>query len=184
MSTQLTSCLGRFSYFYGLKPRKNSEDGTESYGTAFLFSKSETVFKAQLDKAYEDAKEEGKLTKWGGKIPPNIRPIVKDGDKDYPDDPTYKGMWYINANAKITKPPGIVDRNRMPLYDDSQAYSGMYGRISISVYPFKVPSNQGVGIGFRGAQKWRDGEPLGSVFVADREFADDIIELDDPGSLD
>ena len=175
MGFKVVTGIGRFSYAYVFEPRKNDK-GELTYSTAFIWPKSDTKTTDDVRKAIAAAKEEGKATKWGGKIP-DMREPLKDGDIKHPDDPAYKDSWFINANAKEDRAPGVVDKNRNPIIDKSQFYSGCYGRMSVNFYPFNVGTNKGIGIGLSGVQKLRDGEPLGSVFSADVDFGDDIDVL-------
>ena len=108
------------------------------------------------------------MTKWGGKIPPNLKLPLRDGDIDRPDDPNYTNAYFVNANSN--ERPGVVDRRRVPITDPLEVYSGCYVRASITFYPFNTNGNRGIAAGLGNIQKLRDGEPLGGKANAAEEF--------------
>lgn len=57
-----------------------------------------------------------------------------------------------------------------PIIDRSEIYSGVYARVSISLYAFSVNGNKGVACGLGNIQKIRDGEPLGGHTNASNDF--------------
>ena len=71
-----------------------------------------------IHKAVKDAKEDGKVRKWGGKIPPNLKLPLRDGDIDRPDDETYQNHFFLNATSKDA--PQVVDRLVQPIMDRQQ----------------------------------------------------------------
>ena len=77
----------------------------------------------------EAAKQES-LSKWGGKIPPNLKLPLRDGDIDRPEDEAYKGCYFFNANSR--QAPQVVDKQVQPILDQTEVYSGCYGRISVN----------------------------------------------------
>ena len=124
-------------------------------------------------KAVEEAKQEG-LPKFGGKIPANLKTPLRDGDIDRPDDPNYANSYFINTNSKNA--PQIVDSRLQPIIERSELYSGCWGKISVTFFPFNVNGNRGIAAGLGNAQKIRDGEPLGGFSRAEDDFE---IEEDD-----
>ena len=75
---------------------------------------------------------------------------------------------FLNANSK--QAPQIVDRQVQPILDQSEVYSGCYGRVSITFYAYNSNGNKGIAAGLGNVQKLRDGEPLGSRANAKDEF--------------
>ena len=61
------------------------------------------------------------LSKWGGKIPPNLKLPLRDGDIERPDDEAYAGCYFLNANSR--QAPQVVDRKVQPILDQSEVYS-------------------------------------------------------------
>ena len=48
-----------------------------------------------------------------------------------------------------------------PIINQSEVYSGMYGRVNITFYPYMFGGKKGIGCGLGPVQKLRDGEALG-----------------------
>ncbi|MPM96092.1 hypothetical protein SDC9_143249 [bioreactor metagenome] len=161
----------RFSYANVWEP-KSINGGDEKYSVSLIISKDDTKTINEIKAAIEAAKQEGK-TKFGGKIPANLKLPLRDGDIDRPDDEAYKNSYFINANSKDK--PQIVDKNVKPILDQSEVYSGCYGRASISVYAFNTNGNKGIACGLGNLQKLADGEPLSGRSRAEDDFtsADD-----------
>lgn len=163
----------RFSYAHIFEP--DSINGSEpKYSVSCIIDKNDTETIAKIKKAVETAKEEGK-GKWGGKIPTNLKLPLRDGDIDRPDDEAYAGSYFLNANSRQV--PQVVDNRVQPILDQSEVYSGCYGRVSVTFYAYNSNGNKGVAAGLGNVQKLRDGEPLGSRVNAADEF--DAVEAED-----
>ncbi len=163
----------RFSYAHIFEP--DSINGSEpKYSVSCIIDKNDTETIAKIKKAVETAKEEGK-GKWGGKIPANLKLPLRDGDIDRPDDEAYVGSYFLNANSR--QAPQVVDNRVQPILDQSEVYSGCYGRVSVTFYAYNSNGNKGVAAGLGNVQKLRDGEPLGSRVNAADEF--DAVEAED-----
>ena len=141
--------------------------GDEKYSVSLIIPKSDTTTIKEIQKAIEQAKQDGKA-KFGGKIPANLKLPLRDGDIERPDDEAYADSYFINATSKDK--PQIVDKNIQPVLDRSEIYSGCYARVSISVYPFNTNGNRGIGCGLGNIQKIADGEPLGGRTRAEDDF--------------
>ncbi|WP_426292029.1 DUF2815 family protein [Dyadobacter endophyticus] len=170
MSTKVVTGLVRFSYANVFEPRANDE-GKLSYSCSLIIPKSDTATISAIRKAIAAAKEQGKSSKWDGVIPPTMRDTLRDGDLERPNDPAYKGAYFINANANADRRPNVVDANVQPILDRNDFKSGDYGRASLNFFPFKAKGNKGVGVGLNSVQKLKDGEPLGSVSRPEEDFA-------------
>jgi hypothetical protein len=157
----------RFSYANVWEP-KSINDGDEKYSVSLIIPKSDTKTIAEIKAAIEAAKQEGKA-KFGGKIPANLKLPLRDGDVDRPDDEAYKKSYFVNANSKDK--PQIVDKNVKPILDQSEVYSGCYGRASITFYAFNQNGNKGVACGLGNLQKLADGEPLSGRSRAEYDFS-------------
>ena len=75
--------------------------------------------------------------------------------------PECKGHWVFTASAKADYPPEIVDKMGNPIINQSEVYSGMYGRVNVSFYPYAFGGKKGIGCGLGPVQKLRDGDSLG-----------------------
>ena len=163
----------RFSYAHIFEP--NAINGSEpKYSISLIIDKQDKDTVAKIKKAVELAKEEGK-GKWGGKIPANLKLPLRDGDVDRPDDEAYAGSYFVNANSR--QAPQVVDRQVQPIIDQSEVYSGCYGRVSVTFYAYNSNGNKGIAAGLGNVQRLRDGEPLGSRANAKDEF--DAVDADD-----
>jgi hypothetical protein len=147
----------RFSYANVWEP-KSINGGDEKYSVSILIPKSDKKTIAAINAAIEEAKEAGK-EKWNGKIPPNLKLPLRDGDIDREDDPVYAGHYFINANSN--QQPGIVDKKVQPILNQSEFYSGCYGKAAVTFYAFNANGNRGIACGLQNLQKLRDGEALG-----------------------
>lgn len=163
----------RLSYAHIWEP--DSVNGSEpKYSVSCIIDKGDKDTISKIQKAIELAKEEGK-GKWGGKIPANLKTPLRDGDIDRPEDEAYAGCMFLNANSR--QAPQVVDKKVQPVLDQSEVYSGCYGRVSVTFYAYNSNGNKGVAAGLGNVQKLKDGEPLGSRVNAKDEF--DAVEAED-----
>ena len=153
--------------------------GDEKYSVSCLIPKSDKKTLARIQKAVEAAKEDGKTRKWGGKIPPNLKLPLRDGDIDRPDDENYEECYFLNASSKDA--PQVVDRKVNPVLDPMMVYSGCYCNVSVNFYAFNANGNRGVAAGLGNIQFVRDGERLSGKASADADF--DALEDDDEDVL-
>ena len=153
--------------------------GDEKYSVSCLIPKSDKKTIARIQKAVEAAKEDGKTRKWGGKIPPNLKLPLRDGDIDRPDDENYEDCFFLNASSKDA--PQVVDRKVNPVLDPMMVYSGCYCNVSVNFYAFNANGNRGVAAGLGNIQFVRDGERLSGKASADADF--DALEEDDEDVL-
>jgi hypothetical protein len=157
----------RASYESLLQP-KQSLNGNMEYSCSILIPKTDKKTVADIEAAIDAAKAKAKNEKWGGKIPPNCKSPMRDGDTDRPNDDAYKGHWFINAKSR--NKPNVVDQDVRPIIDRTQVYSGGYFRFALSLYGYNVNGNIGVAAGLENAQKLRDGDPLGGSTSAESDF--------------
>ena len=153
--------------------------GDEKYSVSCLIPKSDKKTIARIQKAVEAAKEDGKTRKWGGKIPPNLKLPLRDGDIDRPDDENYEDCFFLNASSKDA--PQVVDRKVNPVLDPMMVYSGCYCNVSVNFYAFNANGNRGVAAGLGNIQFVCDGERLSGKASADADF--DALEDDDEDVL-
>ena len=153
--------------------------GDEKYSVSCLIPKSDKKTLARIQKAVEAAKEDGKTRKWSGKIPPNLKLPLRDGDIDRPDDENYEDCYFLNASSKDA--PQVVDRKVNPVLDPMMVYSGCYCNVSVNFYAFNANGNRGVAAGLGNIQFVRDGERLSGKASADADF--DALEDDEEDVL-
>lgn len=156
--------------------------GDEKYSVSCLIPKSDKKTLMKIHKAVEAAKEDGKVRKWNGKIPPNLKLPLRDGDIDRPDDENYADAFFVNATSKDA--PQVVDRRVQPITDPMQVYSGCFCNVSVNFYPFNANGNRGVAAGLSNIQFVKDGERLSGRASADSEFEEMEDDEDVLGGMD
>lgn len=160
----------RLSYAHVWQPA--SINGSDpKYSVSLIIPKDDAGTLDRIEKAVKAAQELGRTDKWGGTIPKKLKLPLRDGDEER-DDEAYQGCMFVNANSNTA--PQIIDRNRNPILDESEVYSGCYARVSLTFYPFDSNGNRGVACGLGNIQKLADGEPLGGRTRAEDDFADDF----------
>lgn len=166
----------RFSYLHCWEP--DSVNGSEpKYSVSAIIPKSDTKTVNAIKVAIEQAKKDS-VSKWGGKVPGNLKLPLRDGDIDRPDDEAYAGCYFFNANSR--QAPQVVDSKVQPILDQSEVYSGCYGKISVTFYGYNSNGNRGIAAGLGNIQKLKDGESLGGRTSA----ADDFQTEDEDDFLD
>ena len=156
---------------------KSINGSEEKYSVSCIIPKSDKKTIAKIKAAVEAAKEQGKSKKWGGKLPPNLKLPLRDGDIDRPDDEAYADAMFVNANSKDA--PQIVDRKVQPIIDPMECGSGDYCNVSVNFYAYNANGNRGVAAGLGNIQKIKDGERLAGKASASADFTE--VEGDDDG---
>lgn len=154
----------RFSYLHCWEP-DSVNGGDPKYSVSAIIPKSDTKTVNAIKAAIEQAKKDS-VSKWGGKVPANLKLPLRDGDIDRPDDEAYAGCYFFNANSR--QAPQVVDSKVQPILDQSEVYSGCYGKISVTFYGYNSNGNRGIAAGLGNIQKLKDGESLcGRTSAAD-----------------
>ncbi|MBU3145623.1 DUF2815 family protein [Clostridium sp. CF012] len=157
----------RFSYANVWEPK--SINGSEpKYSVSIIIPKTDVETLRKINAAIVDAKKEA-TSKLGAGIPYNFKTPLHDGDVDRPDDDVYAGSYFINANSNIK--PGIVNKSVQAIVDQSEFYSGCYGRASLVFYAYSAEENNGIACGLQNLQKLEEGEMLGNHSSAEEDFA-------------
>lgn len=165
----------RFSYANVFAVRKNEDGSDGKYSVCLLIPKTDVQAKKLIDAAVEAAKQAGIPSKWGGKLPSaaKLHLPLRDGDAENPDDPTYEGMWFMNASS--TQKPGVrvLENGVMnEALDSDDFYSGCWGAVVVNFFPYNVSGNVGVAAGLNNLIKTRDDERFGGGRSADADFGD------------
>jgi hypothetical protein len=180
--TKVVTGVVRLSYAHLFEP-KSINGSDPKYSVSLIIPKDDKHMIKVIQQAIDNAKEMGK-SKWGGKIPANLKLPLRDGDEDRPEDEAYENSYFINANSE--RAPQVVGTGKdratgkaIPLGPD-EVYSGCYARASINFYPFNVNGNKGVACSLISIQKIDDGEPLAGVASAPEEdFEFDEVDSED-----
>lgn len=163
----------RLSYLNLFQPRAQKTGQDPKYSATVLVPKSNLEAKAAIDAALAVAMEMGVNKCWNGVRPPQPAICVHDGDGPRPSDgqpfgDECKGCWVFVASSK--QQPFVVDANVQPIIQQADVYSGMYGRVNVSFFPYNSSGKKGIGCGLNGVQKLRDGEPLSGRISAEEAF--------------
>lgn len=169
--TNVTTGEVRLSYAHLFKPYAAMQGQEEKYSVTVLVPKTDTATMARIQAAIDAAKQKGIADKWNGQCPPIVPTPVYDGDGTRPSDgmpfgAECKGHWVFTTSAKADYPPEVVDAMGNPIINQSEVYSGMYGRVNVTFYPYAFGGKKGIGCGLGPVQKLRDGEPLGGGHVS------------------
>ena len=170
----------RFSYVHVFKAHAHKEGDDPKFSVSIIIPKKDKATIAKINEAVEVAIKEGiskfspkiqKLIQEGRPLPASFKMPLRDGDEEKEDNEEYADAMFIGCTSK--RKPGIVDGSLDDLYDETEFYSGCYGRASVNFYAFNV-KNQGIACGLNNLQKLEDGENLGgSAVSAADDFGDD-----------
>lgn len=179
MATKVVTGLVRFSYVNIFRSRSFGEGQDAKYSICLLIPKKDKETLKKIVAAIQEATDEGISSKWGGKLPKNLKSPLRDGDDERADEaPEYEGMYFINANS--SQKPGIVDKDLNEILDPDEVYSGCWGRASINFFAYDSIGNKGIGAGLNNIQKVKDGEHLGAARAsAEDDFGDGFKNVDD-----
>lgn len=177
--TKVVTGKVRLSYAHLFEPYASDPDDEKKYSVTILIPKTDKGTLAKIKAAQDAARENGKTSKWDGRIPSNLSTTLHDGDEeaDLEKNPEYKGMMYMAMSSK--QRPGIVDENVNPIMDPTEVYSGCYARVSIRAFPYNAKGKKGISFGLNNVQKLADGEPLGGRSRAEDDF--DAVGGDEDG---
>lgn len=192
VTKDVTTGIGTLSFPNIMKPHKNDK-GEDVYDLQFIFPKTDKETARALLRAIKTVGE----SRWGANWK-SVRSPLRDGDKEAnqftEDGKTTKGKKYPERlgcyfiNAKSTRPVAVVDRQRVPITNESDIYGGCKVKVSLQFYAYNSNGNQGIGAGINGVQKIADGEPFGagapaveSMFdlLDEDDIDDEDIDLDD-----
>ncbi len=171
-ATIVTTGQVRLSYVHLFQPHANKPGQEPKYSTTILIPKSDTATMQRIYAAINAAIQKGVSTTWKGARPPQPKTPIWDGDgvrqSGEAFGPECKGHWVITASSKQQQ--AIVDVNMNPIINQSEVYSGVYGRVNINFFAFDNSGNRGIGAGLGPVQKLADGEPLGGRVSAEQAF--------------
>ena len=151
--------MARTSFQALLEPKPNRFDPTKEpkYECTFIIKlkdvDSVNAVKAAILCAYKKGKaKHGNAWKPSeGKIP------LRYGEDNHENRTEFEDSVYFTARDAIK--PMVVDRNKQPITDHEQIYSGCYGYAVVEFYPYKS-GNGGISCSLQGFMKIADGENL------------------------
>lgn len=165
----------RLVYIRGLK-EKSAPVGSDRlrYNCNVLVDKGDTITLKELERAFNEAKEDGKTRLWKGRTPSGLtfNSLLRDRSEES-DQEFWQGNWSIVPKTDWEVP--ILDRENNRISADSEkVYDGMYARVSISLYPYAHDSGgKGIGINLNSVKALEGGKHLELTYDASKDFDDD-----------
>ena len=158
------------------KPWNSTPDDVPKYSVCAMIKNTDTHLIRLVDEGVQAAIQDG-VDK--GKIPKSKIPILKlplrDGTEEFKagkKGPEFENMMFFNANN--VDPPGIQKfqgKERVPVLDESEFYSGCWGYIDVNFFAFNKKS-VGIGASLNNLLKVGDDTRLDGRQTADQAFAD------------
>lgn len=180
--TQITTGRARLSYVAAFEPKLMPDGQTEKFSVTLLIPKSDQKTLAKIKAAQDAAVEEFKRKNPAKKLPQNLSTTLHDGDgiKDNGDEygAECRGCMVMTVTSK--RKPVIVYADKTPMTEETELYSGCYGKAVINFYVYDTAGKIGTTAGLNGIMKLEDGEPLAGGTVTDADWDDDD---DDFGGL-
>lgn len=170
MSTKVITGKVRLSYVHLFEKFSNIEGQDPKFSCMLLVPKSDKATISALRAAEKEATEQGKSSKWNGKIPAGLSSIIRDGDEYAEEYPERAGCLFMTVSSNNR--PGVVDQSVQPILDSTEVYSGCYARASLNAFPYSAAGNKGVSFGLNHVQKVSDGEALGGITRAEDDFSE------------
>jgi hypothetical protein len=100
---------------------------------------------------------------------------LRDGDEK--DDENYEDHLFLNAKSNTR--PGIVDKNKVPIVDEEEVYSGVWAIISVTFFAYDKNGNRGIACGLNNIMKFKDDDRFGGRVSAESDFGDVDLPDDD-----
>jgi hypothetical protein len=175
MSDKIITGKVRFSYVNVFKPSIGV--GTkEKYSISLIVPKTDKDTVYSLRKGIDSAIKQGISTVWNGKKPAQLRTPLRDGDEARADDPAYADSYFFNASASVDNKPPVYDSLANLIRDESEIYSGCFGRASVAFIPYNMNGNCGVTARLLALMKLCDGPRLGALVGSANDFKDGYVD--------
>lgn len=171
----------RFSYAHVFEPWG---DVDPKYSVVAVINKKDTHIIDEIREKIRAVYEEEKQGMFKGRTFESLALPLKDGDnpgEGREPNPSYEGSYYISANRKTA--PGVVGRDRKPIVNQDDFYSGCYGYISMTIAPYDINGKKGIKAYLNHIMKTRAGERLGGASTAEFDFADVPVVAEDVTDL-
>ena len=168
----------RFSYAYVFEPNPkaiDSKTGKCKYTCCILIPNTNKEAIKLVSEATDAAAKTGAEKYWKGKVPATIKRPLRDGDLEKADeDPAYEGMMFLNCSN--LRKPGVQVMDDGMRYEATpdDFYSGCWGAVTVTFFPYDNNGNKGVGVSLGNCIKLRDDERFSGSGgeSADSSFAD------------
>lgn len=143
MNTKVITGIVKLAYAHIFESYSIVEGVEPIYSTTIIISKNDIETLKVIDAAIGEAKKQ--LRHKGV-----IRTPMRNGDLERPEDPLYKGCYFLNVNSKNR--PGIVDSNVNTIVDPIEVKNGYYARVSFNLYGYDLKGNKGIAAGLNNIQ--------------------------------
>lgn len=166
----------RFSYAHVWQPWGDTDP---KYSVVAVIDKSNKAVIDKIKSAIQEVYNEEAMGMFRGRAINTLALPLKDGDnpgEGREPNPDYKGCVYISANRKTA--PGIIGRDKQPILNQNDFYSGCYGYISLTIAPYDINGKKGIKAYLNNLMKTRDGVKLGGNNTAEFDFADVEVEVE------
>lgn len=169
----------RLSYVRVFEPSQINGKGDAIYSVCLLIPKDSPevpAIKAAIAAEYENLKV--RYPKLAGKDPKTWDNPLRDGDEEK-DGEEYKGCYFLNTKRKESQgAPIVIDGKKQYITDKNELYSGCYGNVAVSFYPYEFTGKYGVGVGLDGIQRTAFGTRLdGGTSIDDFDTIDENDDL-------
>lgn len=152
------------SFVHLSAPHAVNAGDEEKYSIMIVLPKDDP-FWAKAEKIAKQTAAE----RWG-KVPAKLQLTINDGDLT--DDQNRAGCNYMTVSSKADRRPEVVDRDRNPILDPSEIYSGASYYASLRPYAWTYGGKQGVSFGLNHVMKVADGDRLDNRGSAAKDFGD------------
>jgi hypothetical protein len=180
-STQIVTGKVRLSYCNLFTPKAPQQGGQEVYSTTILIPKDDKATLTKIKVAVEAAMQVYFQKNPGKKLSSDLKTTIHDGDGEKPNGGDYgpecAGCYVMTVSSKNR--PVLVFKDKTPILDQEDLYSGCYARVIINFYVYDTAGNKGVSAGLNGVMKVADGEPLAGGHISDSDWDDGWEDEDD-----
>lgn len=157
----------RLSFAHLFTPVAAMGSDKEKYSVSVIIPKSDTETIKKFNDAFKEVASANAAI-FGGTVPKLLKGALRDGDEEK-DDEAYVNSYFFNASSG--QRPGVVDADMNEIIDPNEVYSGCYGRVSVTLYPYNTNGSKGIAYGLQNVQKLTDGDRLGGSSSAAADFA-------------
>lgn len=173
MATKFVTGTVRLSYVNLFQPRPDL-NGAEKYSVSLIIPKSDEKTIERYKKTIAEMLKSPDVVQTLGKNA-NPRLPLRDGDLERSNDSAYENSFFLNAKSNPDHKPVVLDKDRVPIVDPSEVYSGCYGQAILNFYAYNKGGNKGIGCSITAIRKTEDGEPLSGASFNENDFDDSLL---------
>lgn len=175
----------RVSFPHVFEARAGMDGGEPKFGLTAVWNPATFSAKDKerwnAMKALADDMSVSKFKKKIKDLPDNFKKPVRKGEEKEGLDGFGPGLLFANLTTKFK--PGLIDKDKIEIIDQTDFYPGCYARATITCYAYEN-KGKGVAFGLMNIQKIADGARLDSRTDAAGDFEDEEISAEDQKWLD